>query len=282
MTRIELTDGASRAAVDPIDGGRLVSLDLGDGELLVQEPGRATMWWGAFPMAPWVSRLDPDELDDGAPLLDPIKEGGDALWHGVARGQRFRVGERSSSVLSLECPLLSPWRGGGSLALRFELRASSLLVELVFTADRPTSLATLGWHPWFVRTFAGATAELALPDSIRVPELDDSGAATGRWVACATEGRAWNEEVRTEWPIAVRYPGVGTLEVSGNERFAILFGTDRTGLCVEPTTGGAGRPTARLRSGEKRRLGIRLDWRSERRWPAASSVHAGATKGLGS
>lgn len=228
---VTLTAGRSRAEIDPADGARLVSLDLGGGDLIVARDRRDPMWWGAFIMAPWASSLR--EVDGRVPDGFP-----DAEWHGVARHLSWTAESSSECSADFSVGIGELWAGGGRLSAGFSLADGCLELELVLRAGTAEFPAALGWHPWFVREMGAHTAELRLHETVQVQHRASDGRATREWqaVSPAERGHAWDDCMIAEWPVVVDYPGRGRLSIESTASYVTVFDEDPAGICVEPVT----------------------------------------------
>ncbi len=234
---IELRAGPARLTFDEDHGGRIERLVVDGWDLLVP-PEVDDHNYGMFPMAPWAGRIRHGRFRfDGADYTVPCNKPPHAI-HGIARDRRWRVDQTAPGVAVSSVPLDTPWPFGGRVTQRLELRADALLLTMeIHAAGRPMP-ATGGWHPWWNRLPAAASAPLEVELHADVMYArDDEGIPTGElvpvhappWDDCFTQLGA---------PAAVlTWPGayIATLETDG--RCLVVYTEPEHAICVEPQSG---------------------------------------------
>ena len=150
---IELRSGPTTATIDPDRGGRLSSLALDGGDLIVGPPdaGDRTILWGSFLMAPWCGRIADAQLEwEGRSYQLPATLEGHAI-HGTVWDQPWTVDTASAAEVVISARLEpGGWPFAGSVVQRYSLRDGELVTSAELVAEERMP-AALGWHPWFVR-----------------------------------------------------------------------------------------------------------------------------------
>lgn len=250
---VVLGSGADVARFDPADGFRLTALRLAGRDLLVTDRSRGEFWWGSFIMAPWTSDLTDGRLEfAGVEHRLPLDLGALAV-HGVARKSVFTWRDGVA-----EAPLGHGWTLGGSVRAQPRVTPGRLDLTLEVVAGETAMPASIGWHPWLPRSLDGVRAELVVPPGALAQETGADGMPTGRWRA-ASAG-PFNDCLRCDGPIEVRYPGVGTATVSWDGDFVTVFDANEHGVCVEPVTGPAHLADRILEPFETLRLTLAIGW----------------------
>ena len=140
--------------VDPVHGGRVAGLRIGDRDVLVapdpsSAPASQPMQWGAFPMAPWAGRVRHGRFTfDGTEHQLELDLPPHAI-HGTTYTREWTVDLVDATDVELSIDL--GWELGGTAHQRFALAAGSLRCELTVRAGDRAMPAEIGWHPWFVR-----------------------------------------------------------------------------------------------------------------------------------
>ena len=236
---IELKTGDAAATIDPIGGGRLESLRVGEIDLLLTPADDAEDQghYGAFIMAPWAGRTRKGRFTfEGVEHQLPINAGAHAM-HGTVRDRPWAVEEAGSRRALLSCDLGPAWPFAGWVEQLITLEDDRIELELsVHTGDDPMP-AACGWHPWWRRTMPGGeSASLDLragamyrrdDEGIAVPELLRPP-PPGPWDDCFTELEA-PQVLRWDDEIAV------TIETDCPD--LVVFDKLPEAVCVEPQTG---------------------------------------------
>ncbi len=233
---IELAAGTARLRVDPADGGRWTSWRVGDLELLsgADTGVGAEFNHGCFPMAPYAGRVRDGRLVlEGREHRLPLRGGGHAI-HGTVAGRAWTVVAADGDKAELTTALGPDWPAAGTVRQRLRLRADALETELELHAAQPMPV-TIGWHPWFPRRLADASAELSLrggaqwikgPDGLPTGALDTPGPGP---YDDAFRGLAE--------PPALSWPGVLRLQLESSASDVVVFDALPDVVCLEPQTG---------------------------------------------
>ena len=280
---VELRSGAVVARVDPMAGGRIVSLVIRDTErILPKASGRTTgppTGWGCYAMVPWPGRLANGRIPTplGEVRIEPNL--GPSAIHGLGFDAEWLIVDQSGTAVTMSCELRGRgWPFGGEARQTLRLGASSLDLELEVGGYTRAGPAGLGWHPWFARP---RTGDLAVSvDASEVLVLDADKVPTGE-VRTVTERedlqdgpslgdrRLDHVYVRAVGPAVVRWPDL-ELRIEFDETLStIVVHTPAEGVCVEPQTmwpnapllAARGIPSTGLRTLEPDdRLGVRHRW----------------------
>jgi aldose 1-epimerase len=232
---LELSSGDAVVWIDPGNGGRVVSLDVGGTNLLSgAAPGRAGppgILNGCFPMVPFVGRLGGGEFTfEGRRWQLPRVHEGHAI-HGLVYDRAWTVTGEDTLSIDLD----ERWPFGGSVQQSFELGPDSLQIRLVVSNHQRVMPATAGFHPWFRRDAYGYSANLSFAASHRY-SCDDSGIPTD--VTTDLGSRPWDDSfVGPSGTPSVRWGDQLELFVESRADHWIVCETDRQALCVEPLTG---------------------------------------------
>ena len=253
---ITLSSDDATVLLDPEHGGRIASLRVEGVELLVTE-GETEFRWGIFPMVPFAGRIAHGRFNFGGVdhELPPRHEG--HAMHGTLLDVAWSQGDAGTMTAKLD----NRWPFAGTVEHEVTLADGALHATLRLRAEEAMP-ATIGWHPWFRRQLArGGAANLALVagsmyerrDKLPTGEVIDP--TSPPWDDCFTG---------VQWPVTVRWPGFGTLEVTSDCSHVVVYDEEQDALCVEPQTGppdavNIGGATA-LVAGEERSASMRLRW----------------------
>jgi aldose 1-epimerase len=247
---IELKRGATVIRIDPLAGGRIVSLVAGDVErILPKVSGRANAlptYWGCYPMVPWAGRLANGRIPTahGEVRLEPNLP--PSAIHGLGFEAPWAIVDRSDTDVTMSCVLRGRgWPFGGEARQTLRLGATTIDLELEVSGYTSAGPAGLGWHPWFTRPPTGdleimvdAGAVLVL-DADKVPtgEVRDmtaredlrSGPALG-------DRRLDHVYVHALSPAVVRWPDLELRIEFDRTLDTVVVHTPEAGVCVEPQT----------------------------------------------
>lgn len=253
---IELAADQATCTIDPVAGGRVATLQVGELDLLIgPDPSLPVLGWGSFPMVPWAGRIRRGRFTfDGQDHQLPINFEVHAI-HGTGFEQEWSVVRRDKSSASMQCDL--DWEFGGAAEQTISLAAESLTCELIARAgDRPMP-ATVGWHPWFVkpRRVDLAFDRMYLRDADYIPDgRMISPPPPSPWDDCFTG------------PLRTPRVWIGDLEVSISSDCAywVVFDMPAHATCVEPQSGppdafNLGLAT-RLEPGQELRQTMTISW----------------------
>lgn len=226
---ITLSAGEATATLDAENGGRIVSLRVGGVELLVTE-GESEIRWGVFPMVPFAGRIANGRFSfDGADYTLPPRLDGHAI-HGTALDQAWSgVGPTTVAV-----EIGQPWPFPATVEHTVDLTPDHLTATLRFRAGARQPV-TLGWHPWFRRELErgsavnlGLVANLMYERKGKLPTGELVEPKPPPWDDCFTG---------VEWPVMLRWPGFGSLEVISDCSHVVVYDEERDAVCVEPQIG---------------------------------------------
>jgi aldose 1-epimerase len=230
--RMVLEADGVRAEVCPADGGRLGSLLVDGRELLVTGDPRGSVYWGAYPMAPWAGRIRRGRFAfDGVVYRLPITMPPHAI-HGVVHDRPWSVTGPDSIAVDLD----GRWPFRGRVTQRFRVEAGGLEVAMTLEADEPQPVV-LGWHPWFRRVpapgdepvrLAFEPRTMLLRDAEGIPGGEQVAPPPGPWDDCFTDLAA---DPVLEWPGRLR------LTVSSSCRWWVVYSEPEHAVCVEPQSG---------------------------------------------
>lgn len=236
MSNQAILSGGSPGAeiiVDPDQGGRLASFELGGRQLLVTS-GDSPLTWGCYPMVPFAGRIAHGQLafDDTVYQL-PVVVDGHAI-HGYGYTNAWDVSEAGATEVELVWAFSQPWPWSGSATQRFTLTANSLTMTMIVRAEQRQPVS-FGWHPWFSRHLeSGSAVDLGFATN-SMYELDDAKIPTGEiiepssgpWDNCFTD---------VEQPIELRWDD-HHLALTSSTEYWVVYDEPTHSLCVEPQTG---------------------------------------------
>jgi galactose mutarotase-like enzyme len=234
-----VTDHVLRAddaalTVSPGNGGRLVSLRVGDLEVLGRG-GSRLVDWGSYAMVPYAGRVRAGRLTwDGVRHQLAIQAPPHAM-HGVTLDRSWDVVDATERSLTLRCAFDSRWPWAGHALQHVELTGDSALARLEVHAERDAMPAWCGFHPWFLRRLGrGAPVTIALHagamlrrDGEGMPTHEGVAVAPGPWDDCFVDVR---------WPVTLRWPDALELTVSSDGGYVVVFDAKPGAVCVEPQT----------------------------------------------
>lgn len=231
-----LQAGLARVIVDPLDGGRITSLEVAGVELLGRV-GPGVIEHGSFVMVPWAGRIRDGVLHvDGVEHHLPTDRTHPHAGHGLVMDRPWEVVSASADALTIRCALDSRWPFPGHVVQEFQLAADHLAQRIEVHAEEVAYPATAGWHPWFRRVLgSGSAAELEfaaggmlLRDAAGIPGGQVVPIPAGPWDDCFAGVR---------WPMTITWPGVLTLRISSDAEYAVVYDELDAAFCVEPQSG---------------------------------------------
>jgi aldose 1-epimerase len=221
-----------RVEVSPADGGRIASVQVDGHELTVTSSSDGSIYWGAYPMAPWAGRVRHGRFTfAGREHELPITMPPHAI-HGVAFDRPWTVIGPAEIALDLD----ARWPFRGRLTQRFDVDRDSLTVTMRLDADEPMP-AVLGWHPWFRRVIAEGAAPVDLvfePSAMLL--RDEEGIPTGELVE--PSAGPWDDcftALRSD-PVLL-WPGLLRLTLSSSCPWWVVYTQPEAYVCVEPQSG---------------------------------------------
>jgi aldose 1-epimerase len=229
---VTLRAGDAALTIDPAAGGRFSSLVVGEHELLVTE-GYGPIEWGCYPMAPFAGRIRDGRLTFRSRTYQLETNLPPNAIHGTVFVRQWDVVDRAVEHAELTTDLGPGWPFRGRVTESIALRPEALEASLLLEADEPMP-AWLGWHPWFTREVAGATAELDF-DAERMYVRDADGLPTGELVPPTP--RPWDDAfIGVSSPIHLTWPGVLSLEMSATADVWVVYDERPYAICLEPQT----------------------------------------------
>jgi aldose 1-epimerase len=243
-------------------GARLTSLILGGHELILPDDGAGEVWWGGFPMVPflmvpWTGLLQQpafhsDNRDSHVPTDCPPR-----AMHGLLRDVEFATGEEG---MSAGLPASGPF--GGAIAVRAWISEHTLHHSITVRAADAAMPVTLGWHPWFRRNLAyGGAVEITIPDGAELLEREWDGMPAGAWTRPAPG--PYDECFRTESAVRLTWPGAGTLSIDCDGGFLSIYSGNERGIVVEPQNGPSDQLVHRSSPGASLTLNSRFRWEAQ-------------------
>jgi len=247
---VELRHGEAVARIDPVGGGRIVSLVVAGAERILprsraraQEPA---LYWGCYPMVPWAGRLSGGRIptSEGEVRLEPNLP--PSAIHGLGFDKSWDIVEQSATALTMTCELRGlGWPFGGRASQTLRMGTNGLELDLQVGDYTRAGPAGLGWHPWFTRP-SGGDIEVRV-DSSEVLVLDADFVPTGevRRVARDEDLRSGpslgdrrldHVYVHAKGPAVVRWPDLELRIEFGKSVDTVVVHTPPEGVCVEPQT----------------------------------------------
>lgn len=168
---VRLEAGSSTALIDPVHGGKVLSVAVEGRQLLAQDTGQVGTIprHGSFVLAPWVGEMREGLLRfRNEAFRIPANVGRHAV-HGLVLDRPWLVESRSPSAVTLSCHLGAPWPFQGSIRQTVLLDPAGLTQTVEVVAESRSMPVSIGWHPWFqcrqpesthVRVRAAAMLEL--------------------------------------------------------------------------------------------------------------------------
>ena len=235
---MRLAAGAAVLQVEPADGGRWTSLEIGGRELLTAVDvagGWAPTLRGCFAMAPFAGRLREGRLTwRGVEHRLPQHAPPHAV-HGTAVDAAWSVVDASTSTAVLQHELSAPWPFAGTVRQALRLSDDGLDAVLSLHADDEQPV-TLGFHPWFRRQLdEGGPVGLHFSPAAQYLRGPD-GLPTGELVP-PQEGPHDDCFVGVPTPVHLVWPDALELALTSSADHWVLFDERPEAVCVEPQTG---------------------------------------------
>lgn len=229
---VTLRTGDAALTIDPRAGARFASLVIRNHELLVTE-GFGPIEWGCYPMAPFAGRIRDGRFTFRGRSHQLQRNMPPNAIHGTVFDRDWEVDAVAEDHAELSIDLGPGWPFAGRVRQSVSLFPDGLDARLDLEVDEPMP-AWLGWHPWFKREIAGATAQLEFTAE-RMYARGPDGLPTGELVA-PTPG-PWDDAfVGVTRPPRLTWPGVLTLEIDSPAAVWVVYDERTEKLCVEPQT----------------------------------------------
>jgi aldose 1-epimerase len=249
---IELRSDRATVTIDPVTGGRLVSLVIDGHDVIGAVPTRTVVeligegaeashdWYrGSFPLAPWAGALrDGAFVFDGARHQVTLDAAGEAQ-HGVVTERAWdidRVAESGAIKLSTSFgpDLPGRWPFDGRAEQTFLLEESALLMRLEVHSSGQRMPAIAGFHPWFRRDLDGAAAaSVTFSPTSRLVKRDGVMVATGD-----LGRRPWDDAfIGLSEPPTISWAGGPSLRLESNASVWVYYEELPGAFCIEPWTG---------------------------------------------
>jgi aldose 1-epimerase len=236
---VGIAAGDTRVLVDPEAGGRAVSWQVGDLELLGRGDGpvaRTAVGWGMFVMAPWAGRLRDNTLRYGGGSYPMPVDGSGWALHGTVLGRAWAVDDAQPDRVELSVPLQPPWPWPGTVRATWAVEPGRLEAELVVEAHEAAFPASVGWHPWFRRTLArGGAVQVDVPGTTMIERGPDH-LPTGRVLDPRPPGPYDDAFPLPAGTTTLVWPGALRLECRSDCRYAVLYDEPVGAVCLEPQT----------------------------------------------
>jgi aldose 1-epimerase len=286
-TLVELRSGAVILKIAPSEGGRIVSLVIGDEERILQKadarPSALATGWGCYPMIPWAGRLFEGRIpfDAGEVRLEQNRP--PSSIHGLVFDKPWRVLSTTEAAVTMTCVLRGlGWPFGGEALQTLRLAQTHLDLELEVGGYTRAGPAGLGWHPWFARPKTGDVAVRLGADEVLVLDADLIPTGEVRRVTAEEDLRAGprlarrrldHVYVNSRGPALVTWPDLDLAIEFDDSLPTTVVHTPAHGFCVEPQTmwpnapllaaqGIAGTGLRTLAPGERLRASHRWSWTS--------------------
>ena len=160
MNLIDLEHGRTRAIIAPEAGGRLLRLNVFDGEQwleLLHAPDdpvksvRDPLAWSSYPMAPWPGRVDVARFTWRGRLYQLEPNLGPHAIHGVTFDRAWTLEAVARRSCRIAIDFDERWPFGGRAVQSFELRDEGIDQRMEIHATRAPFPAGAGWHARFRR-----------------------------------------------------------------------------------------------------------------------------------
>ena len=232
MGIIQLRAGEAALTIDPAAGGRFSSLVVEGHELLVTE-GSGPIEWGCFPMAPFAGRIRDGRFSFRGRTYQLEANLPPNAIHGTVFVKPWDVVAADVDRAVLATELGAGWPFRGRVTETIDLRPDRLEARLDLEAEESMP-AWLGWHPWFTRELAGATAALDF-SAERMYRRGPDGLPTGALIEPTPA--PWDDAfVGARLPIRLTWRGVLSLELTATAQIWVVYDERPYAICIEPQT----------------------------------------------
>ncbi len=228
-------------AFDPINGGRLSSLNIRGLETIYNNSNEPATSWGAYPMLPYAGRVHEGRFEfEGSEYQLEINQDEHAM-HGVA----FTSPWRSAAPDHIELEFDERWPLGGTASQTAVISGDDtngrLTLEITVTATHSAMPVMIGWHPWFNRQLRPdgppALLELGNFDAVEMYEIGENMIPTGATISPPNPG-PWDHPFRSvEQPIGLTWGSDLRLSLRSTCDHWVIYDRPDHALCVEPQSG---------------------------------------------
>lgn len=228
---VRLVAGDVELTVDPQNGCRIASLNVGGTELLRQGEK-----YGSFPMVPWCGRVENGRFRNGDTVHQlPLNAAPHAI-HGTARDAAWRTVRTTATDAVFTHDLAEPWPYSGRVTQLAELTADSLTLTLGVETYDESFPAQAGWHPWFRRDLGGGDVELDFQAAWQ-EERGDDHLPTGKRIAPLPG--PWDDcfGMPDGVSVTLTWPGQLELTVTSRAEWVVIYDEQAEAVCVEPQSG---------------------------------------------
>ena len=239
VTKLELASTPAggnqrhRVVLDPMQGGRAISWQVDDLELL----GSHDAHWvghGMYPMAPWAGRLRGNTLPNGMTMPATFQQ-----WaiHGTVAAAAVQVDQYESDRAVLSYQLSSPWPWPGQVRMHWTVEPSALQTRIEISSDDCSFPVVVGWHPWFHRRLSrGGSATWEMPEARLAPRDADRMPTTPMQPATMADG-PFDDTFYAATDAILHWPDALTLRIQNSAPWFVIFDELADFLLVEPQSG---------------------------------------------
>jgi len=222
-----------RVLLDPVLGGRAVSWQVDDLELL----GSYDAHWvghGMYAMAPWAGRLRGNALPDGSAMPTTFQ---DWAIHGTVAAGPVRVDMCEADRAELSVELSEPWPWPGLVRMLWTLEPAVLHTQIEITSEAEPFAAVVGWHPWFRRRLArGGPAHWELAEGRLAPRDADRMPTAALQRATMSDG-PFDDTFYAPGDAVLSWPQALTMRIRNSAPWYVIFDELADFLLVEPQSG---------------------------------------------
>ncbi len=231
---LTLSNHRSIVVVDPVDGGRIVSIIIDGFEILRDEKfntDNSIFGYGSFPMAPYAGRIRNGKFKFNGEqhqleLADPPH-----AIHGTAIYQSWEVLDHSSNKIDLQTTISAGWPFRAELRQEFLLLENEISMQMKLTAIDAMP-AWIGFHPWFRKHINNQ--EIQLTASFDQMYVRDEEKVTTKTIS-TPKPLPWDDCLIGENPgIELSWGELVKLKLESNSPYWVIYSAPADSLCVEP------------------------------------------------
>lgn len=237
MAPLTLAAGDAVVVVDPEQGGRLLSWQVGDLELLGAR-GDAPQEFGCYPMAPWAGRVRDNvvRVDGRDHPLPPTF--GEWAIHGTVLDRPWQVEVADPAHVRLSIDLVAPWPWEGRVVLTWGVEQGALRSAIAVESAGDEFPAVVGWHPWFRRSLLRGGAVQRRMAAAGLLERGPDHLPTGRLLDPAGHPGPYDDAfVVPDGRVELVWPGALALRCRSDAGWVVVFDELDDWVCVEPQSG---------------------------------------------